>query len=317
MKKLKIFIVAFIILAISFLGSLDSISSQNGNEILITEPFSGKQAILNEFINAKKELLINMYSITDFDFIPTIINLAKSGVEVKVILEEAPYQAETQNFDIRDLFRIYGIDVRWANPQFFLTHAKYVVIDDTEAIVLSGNFTSSSFTKNRDFGLVTFDKDEVLTLKSLFYADWERTDFTNDNPNVLISPIDSRTKVESALKSAKKSIKIWEQSISDPSIIKILKEEKDKGVDVKILMPASYAADTKKDLGDSVLALPNPYIHAKTFIIDDTFAYIGSNNFTSPSFDNERETALFTYNTDVINTLNALFEWDLSHCVTP
>jgi len=82
-------------------------------------------------------------------------------------------------------------------------------------------------------------------------------------------------------------------------------------------MPSSYAADTKKDLGDSVLALQNPYIHAKTFIIDDTFAYIGSNNFTSPSFDNERETALFTYNTDVINTLNALFEWDLSHCVTP
>lgn len=317
MRKFKTLIIVFIVLSLSLFGNLDFLSSQNGNEILIAEPFSGKQAILNEFLKAQKELLINMYSITDFDFIPTIINLAKSGVEIKVILEEAPYLSETQNFDTRHLFRIYGIDVRWANPQFFLTHAKYAVIDDTEAIVLTGNFTYSSFTKNRDFGLATFDKDEVLTLKALFYADWERMDFVNDNPNVLISPIDSRTKVEAALKSATKSIKIWEQSISDPSIIKILKEQKGKGVDVKILMPASYAVDTKKDLGDSVLALPNPYIHAKAFIIDDTFAYIGSNNFTTPSFDNEREAALFTYNTDVINTLNALFEWDLSHCVMP
>jgi cardiolipin synthase len=82
-------------------------------------------------------------------------------------------------------------------------------------------------------------------------------------------------------------------------------------------MPSSHVADTKKDLGDSVLALPNPYIHAKTFIIDDTFAYIGSNNFPSLSFNTERETTLFTYNPDVIITLNALFERDLSHATIP
>lgn len=317
MKKLKILIVAFLILSFISLGNFKNVRSDSTSEILISETFGGKQAILNEFMKAKSELLINIYGFTDFDFMPAIINLAKQGVEVRVILEEAPYQSETQNFDIRDMLRKYGIEVRWARPEFFLTHAKYVVIDDTEAIVLTGNFTYSSFTKNREFGLATFDKQEVETLKTLFNADWNRTDFTNTNPNVIISPIDSREKIENALKSAKSSIKIWEQSISDQSIINILKQQKAKGVDVKILMPTSYAADVKKDLGDAVLALPNPYIHAKTFIIDDTYAYIGSNNFTQPSLENERETALFTYNKDIINELELIWNWDLSHATAP
>lgn len=317
MKKLKILIILICVLSVTLIGNYKTVSSETGNEILIAETFSGKQAILNEFTKANQELLITMYGFTDFDFLPVIINIAKKGVEVKVMLEEAPYQSETQNFDIRDMLKKYGIDVRWTRPEFFLTHAKYVVIDGAEAIVLSGNFTYSSFTKNRDFGLVTFDKGEVQTLRNLFYADWNRTDFTNDNPNVIISPIDSRTKIENALKSAKSSIKIWEQSISDKSIINILKDQKAKGVDVKILMPASYAADVKNDLGDSVLALPNPYIHAKTFIIDDTYAYIGSNNFTQPSLENERETALFTYNKEIIDELELIWNWDLSHATLP
>ncbi|MGC8789294.1 MAG: phospholipase D-like domain-containing protein [Caldisericum sp.] len=317
MKKLKLLIIAFIILSVIFLGNFKTAQSESTSEILISETFGGKQSILNELMKAKNELLINIYGFSDFDFIPTIINLAKQGVEVKVILEEAPYQSETQNFDIRDMLKKYGIEARWANPKFFLTHAKYIVIDDTEAIVLTGNFTYSSFSKNREFGLATLNKDDVNSLRNLFYADWNRTDFKNDNPNVIISPIDSREKIENALKSAKFSIKIWEQSISDQSIIKILKEQKAKGIDVKILMPTSYAADVKNELGDSVLALPNPYIHAKTFIIDDAFAYIGSNNFTQPSLDNERETALFTYNKDIIDELELIWNWDLSHAVIP
>jgi len=96
-----------------------------------------------------------------------------------------------------------------------------------------------------------------------------------------------------------------------------LKEQKAKGVEVKVLMPASYASDLAKSLGDSVLALPNPYIHAKTFIIDDKFAYIGSNNFTAPSLDNEREAALFTSNKSIIEELNMIWQWDLSHSNVP
>lgn len=312
-KKVLLFVLIFLI---TFLPNIVILSSEP-NEVLISQTFSSKTVLLNEFMKAKEELLINMYGWTDFDFIPTLINIAKNGVKIKVILEEAPYLSEAQNFDIRDMLRKYGIDVRWAKEDFFLTHAKYIVIDGTSAIVLTGNFTYSSFSKNREFGLITYNTENAKVLRDLFYADFERLQFQNTNPNVLVSPIDSRTKVENALKSAKKSVKIWEQSISDPAIVKILQDLKKQGVDVKILMPVSYASSTKEYLGDSVLALPNPYIHAKTFIVDDSFAYIGSNNFTTPSFDNEREVALFTYDSEVINELKMIWDWDLSHSYSP
>ena len=314
MRKIKYLVTIIALFAILL---PHPVSTQNESEKLLSETFSGKTAILNELFNAKKEVLMNMYGFTDFDFIPTIVNLEKQGVEVKMILEEAPYQSETENFDIRSMLKNYGIEVRWARSEFFLDHAKYIVIDDTEAIVLTGNFTYSSFTKNREFGLVTTDKGKVTTLRNLFYADFNRTDISNDNDNVLISPVDSRAKIENALRSATKSIKIWEQTVDDPTIVNILKAQKAKGVDVKVLMPASYAGDLAKSLGDSVLALQNPYIHAKTFIIDDKFAYIGSNNFTTPSLDNEREAAMFTYDEEIINELNMIWTWDISHSNVP
>jgi len=314
MRKIKYLVIIISLLTI-FVPHPASAESEN--EKLLSETFSGKTAILNELFNANNEVLINMYGFTDFDFIPALVNLEKQGVEIKMILEEAPYQAETENFDIRSMLKNYGIKVRWARSELFLDHAKYIVIDNTKAIVLTGNFTYSSFTKNREFGLITTDKDKVATLRNLFYADFNRTEFSNDNDNVLISPIDSRIKIENALRSATKSIKIWEQTVEAPEIVNILKEQKAKGVEVKVLMPASYASDLAKSLGDSVLALPNPYIHAKTFIIDDKFAYIGSNNFTAPSLDNEREAALFTSNKSIIEELNMIWQWDLSHSNVP
>ncbi|MEF3245160.1 MAG: hypothetical protein K6343_04170 [Caldisericaceae bacterium] len=316
MKNIKRVLLFTLIFLITFLPNI-VILSYEPNEVLISQTFSSKTVLLNEFMKAKEELLINIYGWTDFDFIPTLINIAKKGVKIKVMLEEAPYLSETQNFDIRDMLRKYGIEVRWAKEDFFLTHAKYIVIDGAIAIVLTGNFTYSSFSKNREFGLITYNTENAQVLRNLFYADFERLHFQNTNPNVLVSPIDSRVKVENALKSAKKSVKIWEQSISDPEIVKLLQDLKKQGVDVKILMPVSYASSTKEYLGDSVLALPNPYIHAKAFIVDDSFAYIGSNNFTTPSFDNEREVALFTYDSEVINELKMIWDWDLSHSYSP
>ena len=150
MRKIKYLVIIISLLTI-FVPHPASAESEN--EKLLSETFSGKTAILNELFNANNEVLINMYGFTDFDFIPALVNLEKQGVEIKMILEEAPYQSETENFDIRSMLKNYGIEVRWARSEFFLDHGKYIVIDNTEAIVLTGN--GKAFCAGQDLKEVT------------------------------------------------------------------------------------------------------------------------------------------------------------------
>ncbi len=314
MKKFVIFtiVLSLVLVNVPFATFAQDIESK-----LLVQPFSGTGTLINEFLKAKKSIYINMYGLTDFDFFPPLVAQVKKGVNVKVMLERAPYNAETENWDARAILTKYGIVCKWASPEFFITHAKYIIIDSSEIIVLSGNFTYSDFTKDRDFGIIMQDKTKAEEFENLFKADWARLSYQNNDPDVIISPIDSRAKIETTLKSATKSIKIWEQEVEDPSIINILKDAKARGADVQIIMPGSYAQTAVNALQASVYALPNPYVHAKVFIVDDTVTYIGSNNFTTPSLESERETALLTKDSTIIEELLILWKWDLSHTTKP
>ena len=325
MKKLKQFLIMFLLLTVlfSFLSLKATAKSKptvQQNELII-QTFSGTGSLEREMLSAKKYIHIELYGFTSYDLFDPLISQAKKGVEVKVMLEKAPYQAETENWDARSSLTKYGIVCKWANPEFFLTHAKFIVIDGEKAIVFTGNLTYSSFTKNREFGIIMNDKTKALELEDLFQKDWERKQYVNNDPALVVSPIDSRIKIESALKSAKSSIKIWEQEVEDPSIISILKGAKANGIDVKIITPPLSKtpgnSDATNELGDSVRGLPNPYVHAKTFIIDDTLAYIGSNNFSTPSLESEREVGVLTDDQSIIKVLLDLWDVDWTNSTNP
>lgn len=327
MRKNEIIIAAILILSILCFLSISKTNQLTANaqdeakNELMIETFSGTGQLERELLSAQKYIHIEMYGFTDFDLFGVLIACAKKGVEVKVMLERAPYQAETENWDARYNLTKFGITCKWTSPEFFLTHAKFMVIDGVKAIVFTGNWTYSSFSKDREFALIMMDETKAQMLETLFQKDWAREKFENPDPDLIISPIDSRVKIETALKSAQKTIKIWEQSVEDESIINILKEAKARGVDVKMINPPLSSTPGNSNavnaLPGCVRSLPNPYVHAKTFIIDDSFAYIGSNNFTTPSLENERETAVFTRDEATIKILLDLWEIDWVNSKTP
>ena len=325
MKKFKLFLIAFLILTIFSSLALFKVNanltpSASQNE-LIVQPFSGTGSLEREILSAKKYVHIELYGFTSYDLFDSLVLQAKRGVEVKVMLEKAPYQADTENWNARYNLTKYGITCKWSSPAFFLTHAKFIVIDGEKVIVLTGNLTYSSFTKNREFGIILNDEKKASELEDLFKKDWARQKYENNDPGLVVSPIDSRVKIENALKSAKSSIKIWEQEIEDPSIIDILQNAKAKNIDVKIITPplSKTPGNTTatNELRDSIRGLPNPYVHAKTFIIDGTLAYIGSNNFTTPSLETEREVGVLTEDQSIIKVLLDLWEIDWANSTIP
>ena len=56
------------------------------------------------------------------------------------------------------------------------------------------------------------------------------------------------------------------------------------------------------------------FIHAKTFVVDDDIAIVGTANLDNRSFRLDFEVAAVLYGTQTNSTLDAAFRADLEHC---
>ena len=81
--------------------------------------------------------------------------------------------------------------MRWSSSRFTFTHAKTIVIDRSEALILTLNLSKSAFESNREFGLITTRPADVASAEAIFEADWaDRA--TNDVGPLTVSPSNSR-----------------------------------------------------------------------------------------------------------------------------
>ena len=62
--------------------------------------------------------------------------------------------------------------------------------------------------------------------------------------------------------------------------------------------------------GVGVKLIRSPYIHAKLVLADGTRGWIGSENFSANSLDNNRELGILLRHPDILKTLAATFEQD-------
>ena len=84
----------------------------------------------------------------------------------------------------------------------------------------------------------------------------------------------------------------------DPEIMDALKRAAGRGVRVRLVMSGREGDDNAKErtalaaAGVQVHLVNRVYIHAKMLLVDGERAYIGSQNFTATSLDQNRELGL-------------------------
>lgn len=286
---------------------------------LIIEPDMGRKPILDAIYSSKHKLNLVMYGFTDPDLRDAIINKHAEGKTVKVILEDQPYKAERENSKTISLFNQNRINWQGNLPSFRLIHQKTLLIDDAKAIVMTFNFTSSSFQHERNFALIMDDPGRVKAISSLFAADWNHLAYENTNSSLIISPDNSRNKLLELIQDAGKSIKIYAQGISDYKIIGALANAARNSVDVQILTSKHLSQGIQDYLHHAGVKIyyTKMMIHAKVFIIDGQKAVIGSINLTRQSLDDNRELSVITEDRSVISDLNKTFNQDLTYLSHP
>jgi pSer/pThr/pTyr-binding forkhead associated (FHA) protein len=188
-------------------------------------------------------------------------------------------------------------------------HYKVMTVDGEQAFVFTFNPTRENLHYTRDFGVETHSPAIAAEIDRLFAADWDDRSFTPDSDlPLLISPFNSRQKIEQLLDSARFSLHIADARVADPAIIRLLVGKARSGVQVRVLGDDEHGNALPEEI--EFRAVPRYKLHAKCVIIDGTTAVIGSMNLRTESLDRRRELSIAVDDRDILRRLNAVFASD-------
>ncbi|MCL6096727.1 MAG: phospholipase D-like domain-containing protein [Patescibacteria group bacterium] len=286
------------------------------NTSLFVEPSAGRKPILDAINNAKSEILVEVYLLSDKQIIQGLEDAKTRGVKVNVMLEQHPFGGGNLNNSSKKTLEENGVSVEWTNSAFSLTHEKSIVIDQNEAFILNQNLTASAFSKNREYDVLDTDFQDVSQIREMFIDDWERKSFTPSTSHLIVSPTNSRPALRALIESGTKTVDLEVEIIEDSQIASLL-SEKAKHTRVRLLIPAfsqiqsnAKAAKELANAGVLVKTLSAPYIHAKLILVDNQKAYVGSVNLSTQSMDQNRELGIILSQKEASETLSSTFEED-------
>ncbi|MGB9638799.1 MAG: phospholipase D-like domain-containing protein [bacterium] len=329
---------------------------KDGNklEFLTNEDLTAKEI---DLINQAKDTIdIAKFSFNNPLLANMLVKKAKEGVKVRVVVDPlssnfSPSEWNLKKYIINYLkqnnvevveFPFVPLDNKQDLKDYVkyqLMHAKYIVIDGKKSIVSSLNWSNRAF-KNIDCGLY-LEGPVVDDLEKEFWFLFKRSggkDYQyvpraeiagNYKASLLIAdknfPKDSyKAAVYRAVSNAKKNIFISAFVLSDPYLIKLLLDAKNRGVNIKVILDPNKSDtydnpnyQTAKILKDNKISYrwfkPNEYsdvefnmLHTKLMIVDDE-VIVGSGNFSHKGLDINHEVGLITNDQNILKQATSFF----------
>ncbi len=280
---------------------------------VFVEPGDGRAPLLDEIRAARRSIDLEVYILTDDVILQSLEEAQRRGVGVRVILEEHPFGGGGGQEEIFARLEQAGIAVRWGNPVFRFSHIKTMVVDDAVAIIMNQNLTQSSFTTNREFGVVTNRPDAVEAAAAIFAADWTRSAEPDPGP-LVVSPTNARDQLLGLVRGARVSLDLYAEVLRDPEMLAALAAAVERGVRVRIIVsPSTDFATEMEELttsGVDIRLSNSLYIHAKLIVADGERAFIGSQNLSATSLDQNRELGIVVDDPLNLSRLNHTFAID-------
>jgi phosphatidylserine/phosphatidylglycerophosphate/cardiolipin synthase-like enzyme len=189
-----------------------------------------------------------------------------------------------------------------------------------------GGSSGSSGNRNREYGIISSLTQDVTSTEAIFIADWKRSQVQFNDSNLVVSPVNARNAFISLIASAHSTLLIEAEEMNDSEIEQALSNAAQHGVEVEVILPAasSSTGDSNsqgitaiKQNGVQVKEDPQLYMHAKIIVVDNRVAFVGSENISSQSLDQNRELGILVSDQSVLNKLETTFiyDWGLSHNV--
>jgi phosphatidylserine/phosphatidylglycerophosphate/cardiolipin synthase-like enzyme len=280
---------------------------------LIVQPGDSFFPIVRAIDRAQRSINLTVFRMDDPIIQRALLEACKRGVRIRVLISSNARGWEEKNRKVLKDATKAGIATKEPESESKSAryHYKTMTVDDKEAFVFTFNPTRQNLHYARDFGIELHNPAVASEINRLFDADWDDTPFKPDKDSpLLISPYNSRSKMEELLGGARESIRMADAKLEDPEIIRLLVKKARAGISVRILGDERHRVKLPPEF--DFRAEPRYKMHAKCTIVDGKVAVIGSMSLRTVSLDRRRELCIMVDNTEILKQLHAVFknDWD-------
>jgi cardiolipin synthase A/B len=301
--------------------------------------------ILQAIASARRDIRLVICDLSDPIIGQALIQAEQRGVDVRIIVDRNDYATNPDERELLATLSAQGIQVHTSNPLFHQSFEKAFVIDQRTVLIMTMCLTPETFTDTRDDGLVLARRDIINEVTRVFEVDWASSSIPSVTPNtaaptpplrvsdLLWSPINSRAKLAGLIQKAHHSIDATTELLDDPFLESDLIAAARRGVQVRLLVPLSQR-DTPNVNEPSISWLlsqgidvhvtngpapspTNPYMHAKTMVVDGRLAYLGSVDLQASSTSDDRELGVLFHFPRIVAQLRAQFRHDWANSQSP
>lgn len=292
-------------------GSSGTVATAAG---LVTAPDQGYRPIYDLIGSAHRTVDMTMYELVDTDAEQALVNDARRGVRVRVILDH--HLEKKNNQAAFGYLSAHGVHVAWADTRYAATHQKTITVDDTTSAILTGNLTSRYYSTTRDFAIIDRTPADVTAIERTFDADFTGTPFTPPQGADLVwSPTNAEPAVLAVIDHARHSLQVENEEMGTSTVERALIDAVRRGVSVQVTMTRSsdWTDDFDRLVRGGVRvatysASASLYIHAKVIVADagqpGARALVGSENFSTTSLTRNRELGLTVHTPAVVTALH-------------
>ncbi len=303
-RSISLFIVLFALFSFLFRQNSYALPDPHASAVLYSSDTRQnlREVILQAIYSAKKSITILIYAIQDPSIISALKMKAAEGVNVSVLFDpvasiDAPWHLGKE---------IHAIPVRSGHG---LMHLKLISIDGEQAWIGSCNLTRDSLSLHGNLlaGILSPPLAEIIEQRAKEMqgvVPKNRAPFQIDAKDqhfeLFFSPQQGKqalNKIDSLLKSARKTIKVASYTFTHPDLAQDLIDAKIRGVSVQVLFDKDSSVNTSKTIFQKLKKANVPIgvrkaqglMHHKFAWIDDEILIMGSANWTKAAFTKNDE----------------------------
>lgn len=271
---------------------------------LTIQPDAGIAPVLKAIQQAKRSIDIVIFRLDLKDVVAALRAAVQRGVTVRALVAHTNRGGEKTLRKLEMEMLESGISVSRSSEEFGRYHGKLLIIDERILHLLAFNLTCLDVKKSRSFGLATTKRELVQEALRLVNADRDRKPYTPTAKQLVVSPENSRARLATFIKGARKQLSIYDVNLNDPTMMRLLSERHEAGVEIRIIGKAGRRCPVPAQ------KYPGKRLHLRAILRDGRQAFVGSQSLREQELDKRREVGVLISNTRVVREMLDVFEKD-------
>ena len=272
---------------------------------LLIQPGAGSTDLVEVINRAVKSIEIVIFRFDRREIEAALKTAAARGVFVHALVTYRNRGGEKSLRKLEMRLLEAGVTVARTSDDLVRYHDKFMIVDRQQLFLLAFNFTALDID-SRSFGLVSQDRSLVQEAGRLFEADCTRQPFTSETDSLVVSPVNARRRLTDFIEGARQELLIYDPKISDPQMIRLLKQQNAKGVKLRVIGRVGKAGS-----GLAVRKL-SMRLHCRAMVRDGLDVFIGSQSLREEELDERREVGVIVSDSAIAASIRSTFDadWD-------